>query len=502
MLRKLVLSLLFFIPVSLFAQVFPKEDSRLNYTLVGFSFPADKNAKEYKIEIADSNTADEAVFEKIMKVAAKADSNKIIAEVPYFGTWYTWRYVYEGKGKKQVKSPLYHFSTAFAKKTDTVARLKILQKAEAEKDCYVMVEYSGTIYDMKGNPVWRAPENPFRGGGLSDTKFTPQGTMTFLFNQQGYEINYNGDPLWVMPTCDSMCKKCPDPYHDEFVKLANGHYMVMGVEDIWCKLDTLKDSIAIVSSPPPSKFRRNIKGLGNKNIGTFGTLLEFDEKGELVWSWKLSDYLLKGDFVNYYLAMEQPKFVAADNDFYFDEKTSQIYVGIRNMNRVVKIEYPSGKVIATYGPTYKMNAPHERSAFFCSQHSLSRVAEGDLVVYNSNTCKTGSKPAVQIVREQESGPGTMKNVWEYSCPVDDTVKVNFGTGGNAYELPDHNIFVCMDSYQYSKLMIVSRDKKALWSAVPEYYLPTEKKWETRGLYRGNIISRKDMENMIWKAQGK
>jgi hypothetical protein len=502
MLRWTILYLLFFLPVSLFAQVFPKEGSCLNYTMIGFAFPAGQQAKVYKIEIADSNTADEVVFEKIMKVAATTGENRKIVEVSYFGTQYTWRYVYEGKGKKQIKSPLYHFSTAHIKGIDSMIRLRVLQPAGAMQDFFVIAEQSGVIFDSKGTPVWWVEENPFRSCCLYDTKFTRQGTITFFSKQRGYEINYNGDLLWVMPSCDPLCKKCPDPYHDEFVRLANGHYLVMGVEDLWCKLDTLKDSLSIAASQPPAKFRRNTKGLGNKNVGTFGTLLEFDEKGELVWSWKLSDYLLKNDFVNYYLSMKRPAFVAVNSDFYFDEKSSQVYVGIRDMNRIVKIEYPSGKILAVYGAAYGKKILGEETSLFCNQHSIGRTSGGDLLVYASNTCEPSALPAVKIFQEPTQTGDGLKNIWEYKCVPEKGVTADFGTGGNAVELPDHNIFVCMDSYNYSQLMVISRDKKILWSAIPEYYEPSEKKWQTRGLYRGNIISRKDLENMIWKAQDK
>ncbi len=50
------LSLLFFffaaMPIRLAAQVLPKDGSSLHYRIIGFSFPADKKATDYKIEIA------------------------------------------------------------------------------------------------------------------------------------------------------------------------------------------------------------------------------------------------------------------------------------------------------------------------------------------------------------------------------------------------------------------------------------------------------------------
>jgi len=54
---------------------------------------------------------------------------------------------------------------------------------------------------------------------------------------------------------------------------------------------------------------------------------------------------------------------------------------------------------------------------------------------------------------------------------------------------------------YSEVFIVGRDKKKLWSAIPETWNTEKKKWEIPGLYRASIItSRADIEKMIWNSQ--
>ena len=67
------------------------------------------------------------------------------------------------------------------------------------------------------------------------------------------------------------------------------------------------------------------------------------------------------------------------------------------------------------------------------------------------------------------------------------------------ELPDGNLFVCMGS-EFSKLFIVNRGKKVLWSALPERYIEPDTKWVPNHEYRANIISRKDLEQIIWNAE--
>jgi len=54
---------------------------------------------------------------------------------------------------------------------------------------------------------------------------------------------------------------------------------------------------------------------------------------------------------------------------------------------------------------------------------------------------------------------------------------------------------------YPKLLIVTQQKKILWSALPERYEPDRNAWSvTKKIYRANIISRKELERLIWNAE--
>ena len=89
---------LLFIAHLLYAQIMPAEGSKLNYRLIGFKFPPEPHAGNYKIEIATSNCNTEDSFKKHIIETFAVKKNKIIAEVPSFGAQYTWRYNYSVKG--------------------------------------------------------------------------------------------------------------------------------------------------------------------------------------------------------------------------------------------------------------------------------------------------------------------------------------------------------------------------------------------------------------------
>src|ERR1035437_8059620 len=221
----LIVLFLFIMPLQLKSQILPKEGSMLNYRIIGFSFPPEPRIYKYTVEIAVGycNTVDS--FVKNITRSTDSKSNKIIAEVPSFGSQYTWRVVYTGK--KKTESAMYHFSTRMNAHIDTtMLRLRILQPAAPQyKDDYVAVDGGGVLYDMNGRPVWYIPDTNGFGGNVANLQFTPQGTVTFIY-RDAYEINYNGDILWKTPNKGIMSGDTAhgELYHHEFTKLSNGHF--------------------------------------------------------------------------------------------------------------------------------------------------------------------------------------------------------------------------------------------------------------------------------------
>ena len=54
--------------------------------------------------------------------------------------------------------------------------------------------------------------------------------------------------------------------------------------------------------------------------------------------------------------------------------------------------------------------------------------------------------------------------------------------------------------EYSKTLIVNREKKVLWSGVAERWNKGEKKWMIILQYRAGIIeNRKQLEQLIWQG---
>ena len=311
-----------------FAQVFPAENSSVNYRLVGFSFPAEKGITEYSIEIAIGNCTNDAAFGKNKRQTLHTATSRVVAEVPFFGREYTWRTSYYSKGKTHF-SRLHHFSSIISGEVDSaVTRLSILKGAEKYKDAYVFADGSNALYNMSGKPVWYLPltgKLAPKKNKVMDLKLTPQGTITFLLGQNIYEVNYNGDILWEGPDNGKTTRDSNAHYHHEFTRLHNGHYMVLGN-------DFVKMPHAVTTDNGNAKK--------TDSIAAFGTVVEYDEKGSVVWSWKALDFFRQVPAQYQASDLYDPKAPQGTDDvhenaFYFDEAERVVYVSFKNISSIL-----------------------------------------------------------------------------------------------------------------------------------------------------------------------
>jgi hypothetical protein len=495
-----VLSLL---PCKVPAQVCPKEGSRLNYRLIGFSFPSIVGATNGCIEVAVGNYNNLDSFSRhITRTFFTGNKSKVIGEVSAFGKTYTWRFVFTLNGTKNRSSGLHHFSTASIPSVDTqVARLRIIKDATAFKDAYVLLDGSRVLYDMRGKPVWYlALKNDSLDESclVRDLKITADGTVTFLSDEKkgtkAREINYEGEVLWHGPDNGSVSGDSAEHYHHEFTKLPNGHYMVMGNQYIPAKIPQRDDQRLTVYYDG----KRNMNDTDNFSV-PFGTLIEYDKDGKVVWQWRSAEYFKSSDiqFRNIRNAMFDPH----DNAFFFDEKDNKIYISFRNLNRVIKINYPGGTVVNEYGDRY-FSDHTEKIGLFYGQHSCRVTEGGDIYLFNNKVCDT-TLPTIVVMKQPLPGKNNLEKKWEYQCTAAG-VNSNQGTHnkvssfGNVLKLPDGSFFVSMGS-ECSKVFIVNHRKETLWSAILEKRNNQENKWDMILQYRASIVTRKELERLIWRS---
>jgi len=517
-----LITLLLSISTGLIAQVFPKEGSNLNYRIIGFSFPDQQKAVKYQVRIAPAYYNNQDSFLRKITLTFNSTTNRIIETVPAFGTQYTWRVTYFSGNGATVNSPLYHFSTGTIPAVNTSeTRLRITNKAKKYASAYILTDDVNVMYDMKGNPVWYLPVIKQEDSIVllgRDIKLSPRGTITFLANMNIYEVNYDGKILWQGPEKGIINKKnTADYYHHQLSRLNNGHYMAL----------ISPFSPAVQNNKWESSDRSSYSPLQR---ASFGSIAEYDSTGKVVWSWQSFSYFRNfspQQLESYFYDEDKQVRSSVDvhlNAFYFDEKESVVYLSFKNISTIIKVKYPEGKVLAAYGNLSQPPGATLQNSLFCGQHSCNISVDGDLYLFNNNTCNASSPPTVVKMKLPATANDTLKKIWEYQCSFfekssDGTGFSHFPTtinaaqnkgkalfttkftaGGNVTELPDRSMFISI-SGNSGRALIVGPDHNIIWSAVSERYASGNKKWLANDLYRISIIpSPKDLEQLIWNSE--
>lgn len=497
--KALLFFLFFTIHQQGYSQIFPKENSRLNYRLIGFSFsPAPQSRCVLQIAAGNYNTDDS--FKKNIILSIPADTNRVIAEVPSFGKQYTWRVIYT-LNNAEIKRRFHHFSTGSSPFVDSALnRLRIITPPRQYKDAFVFNDALGVLFDMHGHPIWYLPIiDNFGDAHARDIKLSPLGTITYINRAKIREIDYNGNILWEKSDRDTIGKslrKTNYPYHHEFTRLANGHYMTLGSETVLCKLSATDNKVAIVDD---EKINRDTDSSYKKAL--FETLAEYDKNGEIVWLWRGSEYFAKSDLA--YTRIMDGNLDMHSNSFFFDEKNNMAYISFRNISRIIKVKYPEGNVVNTYGKIfpngtqYSRNPGENGNEFFCGQHACKCSQNGCLYLFD-NGCDINMPPRVIMMQQPTTMGGKLEKKWEYEF-VDKDKHYALG-GGNVIELPDQSIFASLGN-ENSQIYIISPGKEILWNAIAEKWDGNLGKWVPQAAYKSSIITnRKDLEQLIWNSE--
>ena len=491
----LLFTLFLFLSGSAIAQLFPAENARLHYRVVGFRVGNLRSNADTRIEVARGAYYSADSFMQNIVSTVVVTGNFGVVEVPSFGVGYTWRYITKGRS-----SELHHFYVAGIPETDTAKqRLRIMSTNGKYDSSYFFMDGSKVLYNGKGQPVWFIPDieslisntSGHRGHShaiVHDLKLTNTNTITFILGDDAYEIDYNGKVLWTAPNDGKVSGGKEEEYHHQLTKLRNGHYMVLGNELV---------NVTVTD-------QRVAQGITMQQTRSFGTIIEYDKDGNVVWSWKSSKFFKDKNFSYKLMPNGRQEAGIYESGFYFDEVAKVVYVNFKNINKVVTIKYPEGDTIGFYGRPYEMGEAEGTNNIFCGQTGCKLTAKGYLLLYNNNTCNIGERPKVIMFSEPAQHKGALRKVWEYNCGSEvatATVPENTYTlsGGNAVELPDNNVFVSM-SKPYANVFVVAPDKKILWNALPEKWNSIEEKWEPLAQYRvSHILNNKLFYALIGKG---
>ncbi|MDB5283047.1 MAG: hypothetical protein JWO06_2122 [Bacteroidota bacterium] len=465
------------------AQLVPAPGAKLNYTQIMFEYPKVKDAEMYVVQVSkESETFNGAMEQKDSSIATMINGLD-------FGFKYQWRYAGIKNGNVLPWNGPYNFETiSDSFFGQSIMSLHVLRNDTSKTGGLIAMDCTHSVLDRTGKVIWYLPKINWRltpvrkkfemRPQILDMKITPYGTVTFLSDSDAFESDLQGNIIWKAPNDGKISGNNNEAYNHDFKRLPNGNYMVLGVQQ-WKKLPTTYDSVLMNKKFP---FRQVRNGKEYAKV-EFGTVIEYNKRKEIVWSWNSDNYFDK-DWRSPERDSSDYELRAHMNAFSVDNKNEFVYGGFRDIDRIIKINKKTGQVVNSWGS--KMPSGEAREpGYFHKQHDARILNDGTIAVFNNDNTPVDS-PSSVIIFSQPTANQKSEVKWQFVCSFDTMAGYRHGgNGGNVEELSNHHFLVCMGNGD--RIFEITRDKQIVWDGIVESpesstYLFTHR------LYRAHYIS--------------
>jgi hypothetical protein len=402
---------------------YPSNGDTINYVHCLFKIPANKKAATRELIVAKDKYSKNIV----VKQKAGADENMVVTSGLEFGHTYYWSYRSYDNARKNIETS--SIDSFYIAAPVNLYRYTITTNIKNKILPGYIVLDNGTIIDRDGNLIWFLPDVA-KHKNIRNLNLNKDGNLTFV-TDRAYEIDIRGNVLWESP---EKLQGVHVNYHHDLKKLNNGNFLCVAEKD------------ADQGRPP------------------YSLVFEITPNNEIKWLWDeeqhyKDDTQFRGSHLN-----------AAS----LDKSGRNLYISNRNLSSIMKIEVATGKII------YSINT------LFSGQHSVSEMANGDVLLFNNNTAQDRNNGASSILAvSPPRAKNACKIAWEYVFKFANA-RMNFaGKLGDADELKNGNILVYTGNG--GMCFEVTKDQEVVWECISEQYIPEQDAYLPIVGYRSQFV---------------
>lgn len=439
-------------------ELIPAEGAQLNFVQVLFQTPAVQHAHSYTFIVAPENgNLHSAPFVK------KDPSHVTIIDGFEFGAAYKWLVLAKDKeGKEIFESEIHRFSIQRYLAADSTEYHYAIHAYDTTRvhDGVIFLDYSGVAIDRNGKAVWCLPNiaGNLRSERLRDLSMTEAGTLTFLSEKVGMEIDLQGNALWTTPGDGKISGDSVESYHHEFTRLNSGNYLIV------------------------------CNGFENRTLDFAGRhfdriplsyIVEYDKSGDTVWTWHSGMYANYDDYLKAGPTLFNGISFGHLNSAYADEENGRIYASFRDLNAILVIDRKTREVLRSYGDKIPSDQGTDAIGFFKRQHAAMPFGENEVVVFNNNV--TGATSSVVVFNEPTPENPECRLQWEFKCDFDSLLPGSSDRLGNVQPMPNDQFLVNMGIV--ARLFEVNREHEILWDCHPSRWNLDSSRWVPFENYR-------------------
>ena len=375
------------------AEIIPEDGAAFNYTQLFFRWDQMSNAESYILTIQNSHNGEEIEISILQ-------NSYLLTEFLDWNTTYTW---FVCGAFADESDPFCSEILTFTVNSlpdyfpDSIEILNFdesLSQGGITLMDFESLNFSGGV-DQNGNPIWFVKKEDFEQRFIF-TQFLQNGNVVGFSPWGGYEIDLNGMIIFATPEGTNV--------HHQITKTTNNTYFIISatIENQYCPeecYDSLPDEI-----PWQGDIFR-----------------EFDQDGNEIWNWNTFDYFDLTEYNPYYVEIytgQEEMDWTHSNSVFFDKNSQSIFVSIRNLSRITKIDYASKDLIWSLGETDFMNEIYfEEELNFSQQHSVQVLENGNLLFFDNHRYLTPELSRCLEVSYDESDY-SVEIEWEHPLPLE------------------------------------------------------------------------------------
>ena len=333
----------------------PGDGSILSRTQLRLEWDDIDSASAYEIQLGIA-TVDP--FSDPLVSTTTTDSRLLITDGLEFGFNYRWRYrpvLPDGSG-------LWSDTRSFAIKNvplDFQLEVEVQQNGNSAEPGITIFNYCSAVvgYDTDGTLVLHT-ETPTR---LSDCKVIDGGRLLYVGGGRAWILSLDGDILWASPDDDLLT------VHHSASMMPSGNVLMVTNE----YRDVTQDGAT-----------RSWRG---------DRIVEMDPAtNEIVWSWSTFDHFDTDDYDvfqnnhwNDWTHVNDARYVESDNS---------IYISVRHLSRVTRIDYDTGDIVYNLGMDMPSGDVDAGDDLFSYQHFPTILENGNMLLFDNGN-RRGGEPA-------------------------------------------------------------------------------------------------------------
>ena len=383
-----ILTFLIFLQQLKSEEFFPPEGESLDYIKIFFEWPQMSSGEiDYLLYISNLTTDTNWVSQHTINAY-------LLEEFLEWGMEYRWQICYNSTQGSDCLEPIFFSINDLPESyPDNILVHQLNDEEYTPGLNFVVIYNSGNTFvmDKAGNPIWYLDKSILGEPNFYASQFLPNGNIVahseYPLSGYGYEIDLNGNAIFSTQG---------DSHHHDFIKSSKGTYF--GIKNEWDYIEN------ICEDQDPEYIYWQGDGF-----------YEYDTSGNTLWEWHAGEYINYSEYNPDYCEGIDPNVVdwTHANSVFYDQQTNSVLVSLRNISRLINIDYETGNINWQIGQEEYMDTVDYAIDFeFSGQHAAEFLENGNILFYDNHSYQVPNLSRC-VEYEYDSTYSIFSQVWEF-----------------------------------------------------------------------------------------